>query len=1098
VSGASATAPDWATAGLTDEQRAAVARRVGEVSLSAAAGSGKTSVLVERFVSAVREDGVAPARILAITFTERAAGELRERARARLLELGERQLARDTEAAFVGTFHGFCARLLRSHPLAAGIEPQFTILDEGLAEQVRAEAFGRALAGFLAQGPPAALDLVAAYRVDLVASIVNGVHAELRSRGAMRPRLPPVPPGELDADGRDAARACELFDDLLARFDEAYESLKARRGALDFDDLELRAAALLSEHAGVRGSWGQRFELLMVDEFQDTNARQLGILRSLARANLFTVGDEFQSIYGFRHADVRLFRERMQTLEPAGASLALTRNFRSRARLLESVNTAFAGRLPGFVMLRPGREREPDEGEAAVELLLTDRCGWEEREDAPGGGGAQPWRRAEASFLAARIAELVEQALARPGEVVVLLRAMGDLEAFERALQLRGLRTIAAAGAFWGHQQIADLIAYLRVLANPLDELALHSALASPLAGCSPDGLVLLARLARSRRTSVWAAALTLEQADAQQRLDARDEAAIEAFCALVRRERATAATRTISQLIEGALAGSGYREHVLGLDWGERRLANIHKLLRLARRFQALEGRDLRAFLDHVAHLQRGRGREPDAPVEGVEPDAVRLMTIHAAKGLEFPVVCVADLGRSPNLHTPELLLDGPRVGLRLRRLDGGDSVPALDYEELCSERREREAQEEDRILYVAMTRARERLLLSGAVDFSSWPPSRRTPISWVAPALAPDLPEMLQAGELPARLTLGAGSAAVVCLLNRPTASDGEQHAAAHLGPDLTAEQGRHHAPPAGPARTSPDSTRVLARGPQPPSALSYSSLSELERCGYRFYLERVVGLPEDRAAVRSAGRGGLDPRERGTLVHRLMEGVEMRSARAPSRARIDALIAERGLRVDEQERRELELMLQGAVTSAAARRIAAGTIVGAEQSFALTLGQHEPLLTGVIDLLVEEPDGNRLVVDYKSDRVAADADLQALVTAEYEIQRMLYALAVLDAGAASVEVMHWFLARPKEPASAFFTLAQREQLERAIRALTARAVAGGYAVSQAPHRALCGGCPGRGGLCSWEEAATLHERPPAADAPVAVGPDEPLTLF
>src|SRR4051794_35474361 len=150
---------------LTDEQREAVARRSESLLVSAAAGSGKTSVLVERFVAAVRDDGLAPGRILAITFTERAAGELRERVRERLLELGDRQAARDTEAAFVGTFHGFCARLLRAHPFAAGLDPDFAILDEGLAGRLREQAFAAALREFLGAGGAGELDLLAAYGV---------------------------------------------------------------------------------------------------------------------------------------------------------------------------------------------------------------------------------------------------------------------------------------------------------------------------------------------------------------------------------------------------------------------------------------------------------------------------------------------------------------------------------------------------------------------------------------------------------------------------------------------------------------------------------------------------------------------------------------------------------------------------------------------------------------------------------------------------------------------------------------------------------------------------------------------------------------------
>ena len=195
--------------------------------LSAAAGSGKTSVLVERFVRAVREDGVAPSAILAITFTERAAGELRSRVRARLLELGDRQGARDTEAAFVGTFHGFCARLLRAHPLPAGLDPEFAVLDDGQSGRLREAAFAQALAAFLNGEPPDAVDLVAAYGVDGVRAMIEQVHGELRSRGQRRPRLP-------DAARRARQRAfwsCEARRRAGAAGSPAGAVLRALRGA---------------------------------------------------------------------------------------------------------------------------------------------------------------------------------------------------------------------------------------------------------------------------------------------------------------------------------------------------------------------------------------------------------------------------------------------------------------------------------------------------------------------------------------------------------------------------------------------------------------------------------------------------------------------------------------------------------------------------------------------------------------------------------------------------------------------------------------------------------------------------------------------------
>ncbi|HSZ70173.1 MAG TPA: UvrD-helicase domain-containing protein [Solirubrobacteraceae bacterium] len=804
--------------GLTPEQEQAVARRAGPLLLAAGAGSGKTSVLVERFVRAVREDRIAPARILAITFTERAAGELRARVRARLLELGEREAARDTEGAPIGTFHGFCARLLRVHALLAELDPDFAILDQAAAARLEQLAFRRALAALLDEQRPGgrradAVDLVAAYGADRLRAMLLRVYAEQRSHGIDSPRLPdPVPPAQASLDpanaerDRCAARACALLDETLRGFAHHYAELKRARGALDFDDLELRARTLLADHDSVRAAWTERLQLLMVDEFQDTNRRQLALLELLDRGNLFTVGDELQSIYGFRHADVVLFRARRDALAPRGAALALVRNFRSRPPLIAAVNAVFAARFgetyTPLLAARPDADagedadmpEEADEcggdharrdaatEDPAIELLLTDRRGWEESPHAPAIAGELPaaalWRQAEARMLSQRIAELVDRREAVAGEIVVLLRAAGDLAVYERALQDRGLPTLAAVGSFWGHQQVGDLLAWLRALANPLDELALYATLASPLVGISSDGLALLALRARTDGVGLWALLRgASEELNAQ--LPASDRARLPRFVERFVAERRAAPAHGVAELLLRALAVTGYERHVLALDGGERRLANLHKLLRLARRFEAAEGRGLREFLDHAAHLGvAGQGAEPEAPT-GAEPDAVRLMTIHAAKGLEFPVVCVADLGRTGNATPPDLLLDGARIGLRLATLDGAPPTGALHYDELCAERREAEEAEEQRIVYVAMTRARERLLLSGALDFARWPAPRPggAPIAWLAPALAPELPAFAAALARPV-LELAVGGEADVaraasrvrCWLNAP----------------------------------------------------------------------------------------------------------------------------------------------------------------------------------------------------------------------------------------------------------------------------------------------------------------------------------------
>ncbi|HEY7829279.1 MAG TPA: UvrD-helicase domain-containing protein [Solirubrobacteraceae bacterium] len=1119
---------------LTDEQQQAVARREGSLLLSAGAGSGKTSVLVERFVRAVLEDGVAPARILAITFTERSAGELAERIRTRFLELHQRELARDTEAAFLGTFHGFCARLLRAHSLLAGLDPDFTILDEAHAGRLRLDAFRAALADFLDHHGGAAIDLVAAFTADRLRAMVLDVYAQLRSQGQAQPTLPRVEDAAEARQGEDVAEGCQgedaeradregasaaaLLDTLLQGVSRRYADAKRHRGGLDFDDLELCASALLRERSDVRSAWSQRFQLLMVDEFQDTNPRQLAILAALQRENLFTVGDEFQSIYGFRHADVGLFRARRAELAAQGASLALTYNFRSHPQLLAAVNAVFAKRFgEDHMPLLPGR---PADGEASIELLLTDQRAWNGGSEAIDIAGQLPpaprWRQAEARLLAQRVADIVAAGEAAPGDVAVLLRALGDLPLYQRALEERGLRTLASVGSFWGHQQVGDLLAYLRALANPLDEVALYSMLASPLVGLSSDALAHLSLVARDAQCEVWetlSRAFTEPQlgADPQQspadlrlRLDPEECWRVARFIDFFAAERTRASQHPIAELLRRALDFTGYQQHLLSLPWGSRRLANVHKLLRLAHRFEAQQGRDLRGFLDHVDHQLDVLDRaEPEAPVSDGQ-DAVRFMTIHAAKGLEFPVVCLADLGRKPGVNRSDLLVDGSRIGLRLAQLDGSPGVPTLDYQELLDERRLAEAFEEQRIVYVGLTRARQRLLLSGGIDFGSWPADvpGAAPLAWLAPALVPELPALVRQPEQPAVSELdlhGAPGVHLRCFLNTPAAlgvvlrqeslseSDASKTSAPALPPspesDCDARPTQDHGlgphpPSSNQPEKAPQESEIAPREPEialrePEIALSYTALSELERCGYRYYLQRVLHLPDEHS-----GGHGVDGRLRGRIVHRLLQQFDFASPRLDEQD-VARVARELGASLSGEQQRELAASIVALGDTELAHRLAAAPRLHREHPFAFSL---PPLVSGVFDLLAPSASGDCLVVDYKSDRMADEEDLPALVERDYSAQRLVYALAALHHGAPRVEVVHWFLARPHDWVTAVFKAEDRAGLQEELRTRAARARQRGFAVSPAPHRNLCFTCPARATLCSWDATATSREHPPS----------------
>ncbi len=1166
---------------LTPEQRRAVDRRDGSILVSAGAGSGKTSVLVERFVQAVREDGCAVDSILAITFTEKAAAQLTARVRRRFLELGEQERAREAEAAWISTIHGFCARLLRTHALAAGLDPEFRVLDALEAERLAIDAFDRALRDFVGAGQdPGRLALLAAYTPDKLADMVRTAYAHLRSQGQRRPRLPEMTPpraaGQREALGPAAAAAlaelganetvtavrtraklercaavlgaladgevaepaeinklgfkatakvvqgpaCQAYIDaheayltycahyrehndhvlvreLMALHDDHYAALKRDRSGLDFDDLELVARDLLKAHDGVRDQYRDRFTHVMVDEFQDTNPLQNELLSLLERDNLFRVGDERQSIYGFRHADVKVFRRHLAEARAQERAERMTVNFRSRGEVLDAVDMTFEG-LWGddfdALVERPGARETPPRADPCVELLVTDRDKgrWEERfpPDAEG-DDAKPfgdrlgavdvtvWRAAEARLLAKRLDEL-----AGPGrpfaysDCVMLLRATTHMGVYERALEDRGIPTHVLGGrGYWAQQQVADLRAYLAALANPLDELALHSVLASPLGGLSLDTLVVLAtRSKRSGPGGIWR--VMTEDDELPGLIDGRQLELMRAFCDRFRDDRAMAPRLSLETLIDRAVTRSGYDRHLLALPAGDRRMANVRKLMRMAREFEADEGRDLRRFIDFVAERDLVQGGEGQAPLEAEDLDAVRLMTVHRAKGLEFPLVCVADLGKQGREDDAALrVTDDGRLGMRLASMSG-ESVDSAEMERIKQEQKADDEEEERRIFYVAATRAEEHLVLSGATDLEKLqePADLAEPMRWIWRALAPRLDEMDSAGVVAG--DYGGREVRVACRVLRPADVDALLPAADRRPVPPEPE------PPGLEALAAPALAAVPVPAARPVSRLSYSGLAAYRRCGYRFYLDRALRLPppDDGPArqARGATEDALPAVDRGVVVHQLLEELDFAAPAAPARERVGEAIEAVGQPVRDHEVDDVLGLIEGFAGSALAARIGAAARVHAELPFAFTLdtgGGRSLLIDGIVDVHAREQGDGILVVDYKSDRLDG-AEPADRVEGAYSIQRLVYALAALRSGADRAEVAYCFLERPDDPVTSTYTAADAPALEEELRVLTGGVTEGRFEPTAEPHRGLCADCPGRPALCSWDEDRTLAE--------------------
>ena len=492
--------------------------------------------------------------------------------------------------------------------------------------------------------------------------------------------------------------------------------------------------------------------------------------------------------------------------------------------------------------------------------------------------------------------------------------------------------------------------------------------------------------------------------------------------------------------------------------------------------------------------------------------------MSIHAAKGLEFGVVCVADLGRAQNLGVGDLLVDGDRVGLRLARLDGSAATPSLAWPELSEERRLAQAEEEDRILYVAMTRARERLLLSGAVDFERWPEQRlgAPAISWLGPALSPELAgeradapaadagagrrrERWDAVRVGVRLNAPETAGTVLRLDGPPGADDGPRHP--HPYPTQTNTTAIEGGQAGDRLSASPIGTRGGLTGtgdgqrprplappgdPGPLDTLSYTSLTELARCSYRFYLERVLGMPEQRPPARRRRRvarrrpGGARARHDRPPAARVARLPSL--ATAPSAEDVAQVARELDVRVAPHEREELAALLacgarhpsRGASCDARSRRAQGAPVrlLARGRRAAPHRRARHP-----------RPRARRRHAGrglQERSRRPERGSAAMWSSASTRSSALLYALAVLSDGAPRVEIVHWFLHRPAEPVGAVFAAADRPAAggrgrsvgEECARALRSRSV-------ENPHRGLCLTCPGRSGLCSWSDSDTLRER-------------------
>jgi DNA helicase-2/ATP-dependent DNA helicase PcrA len=609
--------------GLTEPQRRAVTHMAGPLLVVAGAGSGKTRVITRR-VAYLASQGVPPQRLLAVTFTNKAAGEMRERIEA---------LA-GTGGAWMSTFHSLCASMLRFSAEQLGLPRSFSIYDRD--DQLRAvrEAMQR-----LEMAPTALKPAVALHKI-------SAAKNQLLTPSAF------------------AAQAERYDDELAARVYTVYQKVLEENAALDFDDLLTVAADRLGRDAAFRERWQQRFDFVLIDEYQDTNRAQYLIARHLAarHRNLCATGDADQAIYGWRGADIRNILG-FQKDYPDAVVIKLEQNYRSTQVILDAASSLIA---------RNVQRHERD--------LWT-----ENPRGKPVTFHFADGTEAEAAFVV-RAVRKRQAAGRRLRDFAVFYRTNAQSRAFEEALRRAPLPyCLVGAIEFYARQEIKDLLATLRVLVNERDELSLLRILNVPPRGLGDKTLERVRAHARQRGMPLLAA---LAEAPQVADLGARAQQAATAFSAVLQELRA-ALQLPVAELCSRVLERTGYQEWLDKPENKERR-QNVQEFLNhAAQHDQEHPGAGLPSFLQEVALVSDVDNLDESA-------DAVTLMTLHAAKGLEFPVVFLTGLEEGLLPHYNAIR---PAEGLGF----GEDAA---------------KVEEERRLCYVGMTRAKEELVLTAAAE--------------------------------------------------------------------------------------------------------------------------------------------------------------------------------------------------------------------------------------------------------------------------------------------------------------------------------------------------------------------------------------------
>jgi len=1092
---------------FTDEQAQAVNDLDHDIVLGAGAGSGKTRVLVSRFIRLLSQKRAEVDQIMALTFTKKAAAEMQERIRKEIIKREESadsfehkkywyQQKLNLNQATIATFHSFASNILRQYPVISEVDPEFQVLEENEAFDLLDETISEVIEEGLNEEKDNVMKLVRTYNLYPLADKLISIYREMRKdnlaveklieltfqsledsraeRERTKQELIQMVEGLIDkfetegATGKTVqkmedlkvkwptlkeklhkavdldqsifadvigikdiiknnlssnlnAHATEIKDmlkssefqslfiieqaeqiirpltEVISLIEEKYTNKKEANSFLDFYDLQDRLIKVLKSNEALIENLNDQFKYIMVDEFQDNNPVQEEIIELLGQnpeINIFLVGDPKQSIYRFRGADVRVFNRQKQVIQKRNGEIyKLSKNFRSRPSILRFVNFLFEQILendPGIEYQKLTSFRNEQAEDLELNLIAA--------KELDKSLSSDELRELEAAVLAERTAEIIdnEDYLIREGEnkrkvqpedISYLFQALSNVELYEEALLKRNIAVNVVNGrGFYEQQAVIDIINLIKVIENNYRDFELTGLLRSPFCGLNDNEIY---KVNKNKSEYLWDYLLENELTE----LETKKRKYLQEFIQKIEKARRLRDVKNPYDLIKELITACNYREALKADHNYKQQWANLDKVLYQIKELYQKRNCSLSEVLEYFQKNRDNETREGQAELKSKE-GAVQLMSVHQAKGLEFPVVIIPDIQRKLIHHNniPDILINQERgLGIKVNTNNGNQGTPL--YNELKELEIEMELYEKIRLLYVAMTRAEDKLILSGYTknnrktnfeDSKSW-------LDWLAAYLGKNSFDKSEEicfnydnEELKLKVNLIKNQE-----LKTEDSVQSESESQELTISDWNDEENWEELN----SKIKP----IKTISQEHKEEISVTGLLEYERCPRLYYLRYIKNIPSlDELAVKKGQKeykdNFMDPLKKGLIIHRL---YELAGLEADPGEYIEQVITEMNYsEIGTEEKAELIDILKSYQNREKNYLTKQSELAKTYHEKQFTLNFPQFYLRGTIDNIYLYDDKQLEIIDFKTNNITkAEVDEKSR---EYKLQLESYCLA------------------------------------------------------------------------------------------------------